>query len=518
MKKLHMFTGFLLIGITSLTAQSWNGSQDSLWGTADNWTPSGVPTTTSDLTFGTSSEYTVGLGGVTRQLKTATFNSANPYTFGNGTLSIAPITSAGVVLTQNGAGNVVFNSSVNFEGTNGTAVARDIQFGNGAGEMIFNGNITRGGTSVALRIVNGTVRFTGSTGKTMGSANFTVGGTTGANLAGKLILNMDNQTAQNAALGNAGLYLTQGTLEIQGYSATLSNNLFVGSGNGIIQGNQSLTINGIVGFQGNRTLTFDTSGGAVTTLGGNVGSGNNAATSASTFETASDVVVNGTVVNNSGGVGTIFSFTKTGGGTMTLNGNNTYTGTTTVTAGTLLVNGNQSTATGNVSVGANGTLAGTGTLGGATTVSGRIGAGNSSNRIGELSINNTLTLAAGGSYNWEITDWNLTLGTGWDHLNIANTLNITATSGNKFTIFVSEYSLTNFSEVDRSFVIATADSISGFDLDKFNLDLTGFTTGAGTWSLGQLSDTLVLNYEAIPEPGSLWLFVAGCLLLLRRRR
>jgi autotransporter-associated beta strand protein len=86
----------------------------------------------------------------------------------------------------------------------------------------------------------------------------------------------------------------------------------------------------------------------------------------------------------------VVSLTKNGSGTQTLSGANTHTGATSVTAGTLLING--SVASSPVTVAAAAALGGTGTLGGAVLVNGTLAPG--SNGIGELTINNSLSLAA----------------------------------------------------------------------------------------------------------------------------
>ena len=69
-----------------------------------------------------------------------------------------------------------------------------------------------------------------------------------------------------------------------------------------------------------------------------------------------------------GGVPSVLSFVKNGGGTWVISGDNSYTGTTTVTAGKLFIDGDQTSATGDVTVSSGATLGGTGTLGGNTTI------------------------------------------------------------------------------------------------------------------------------------------------------
>jgi hypothetical protein len=71
----------------------------------------------------------------------------------------------------------------------------------------------------------------------------------------------------------------------------------------------------------------------------------------------------------------------------------------------------------------------------------------------------------------------------------------------------------------------TATPISGFDAHAFVLDISGFTTVPGMFSLSTAADgsgsDLNLSYDvtATPEPGSITLLVGGMVgMLLRRRR
>jgi len=101
--------------------------------------------------------------------------------------------------------------------------------------------------------------------------------------------------------------------------------------------------------------------------------------------------------------------TKTGAGTLTLAGTNTFSGNTTVSAGTLVVNNPSGSATGSgvVSIANGGTLAGNGIISGAVTVNsgGTLVPGNTP---GTLTFGNSLTLAAGSTNIFEISNAPLT--------------------------------------------------------------------------------------------------------------
>ena len=99
--------------------------------------------------------------------------------------------------------------------------------------------------------------------------------------------------------------------------------------------------------------------------------------------------------------------TKVGTGTLTFSGANTYTGGTVVEAGTLLVKTKRDSATGTGPVQVNaGAFGGRSNIAGAVTIGSGSGPGATLapgiNGPGVLSIHNTLTFQADGSYDWEV--------------------------------------------------------------------------------------------------------------------
>jgi len=142
----------------------------------------------------------------------------------------------------------------------------------------------------------------------------------------------------------------------------------------------ALTVNG--GF-------FDLNGNSITVAalsgkGGSISLGSGTLTSDDGATTVLASVITGT-----GGL------TKTGAGALNLTAINTYTGPTLVTGGRLAVNGS---ITSDVTVGAGGTLGGAGTIVGSVTNSGLLAPGNS---IGTLTVNGTLVMSAGSTYQVE---------------------------------------------------------------------------------------------------------------------
>ena len=131
--------------------------------------------------------------------------------------------------------------------------------------------------------------------------------------------------------------------------------------------------------------------------GGTVGASANWSTTAAmsltgtngntTFDTGVYAITLGGALSGPGGL------VATDLGTLSLTAANTYTGPTTVNSGTLLVNGSLGTNTVLVDSGA--TLSGLGTVNGPVVNNGTFAPG--TNGIGTLSINNALTLGAGGT-------------------------------------------------------------------------------------------------------------------------
>ena len=228
----------------------------------------------------------------------------------------------------------------------------------------------------------------------------------------------------------------------------------------------------------------------------------------------------------------IGTLVKDGSGTLTLNFANTYTGTTTVDTGTLIIDGIQSSATGAMTINVNGTLGGSGTIGASLlTVNGVIAPGNSP---GTLTTGSQLW-NIGGSYLWEINDSGGSKGgtTGWDWLDIDGDLNLASLSAGGFTIDIDslnssdltgtadgfDYSGLAYGDAyGTTFIIATADTITGFESGDFILDDSGFVNGKLEWSISESGTDLVLSAVFVPEPSSTALLGLGLSSLLMRRK
>lgn len=261
----------------------------------------------------------------------------------------------------------------------------------------------------------------------------------------------------------------------------------------------------------------------------------------------------------------IGSLVKHGNGTLTIGGlvgedndvHNPYTGGTTINAGRLIAGSANALGTGTITInggelgtdasvtltnaiafGANG-----GRLGGNGTFTVPITAGTNVTLApgaspGTMTFTSGLTLAGGGSLEFEIQFANGVAGTGYDLIHIsAGLLDITANAGSPFTIQLTSLDglgvagdVADFSSATGyTWMIFQGNSVSGingFDASKFTIDASSFTNGLDggvfslTLGLNAGNPALFLNFSPVPEPSTYALMVSGlfAVLFLRRRR
>lgn len=160
----------------------------------------------------------------------------------------------------------------------------------------------------------------------------------------------------------------------------------------------NITIGNAIQYpSGTNNLTLDVGGTNNITFSGPFTLQGNDGIKTNTFASRTVQVTNTALTAFTGVIsdgGLVYGLNLTGNGTLALNNNETYTGPTTNSGGTLLVNGQLPSSS--VIVATNGMLGGTGTISGPVTVQqgGGISAG-SSQSIGTLTINNSLTLLGG---------------------------------------------------------------------------------------------------------------------------
>ncbi|MEO6848804.1 MAG: autotransporter-associated beta strand repeat-containing protein, partial [Chthoniobacterales bacterium] len=325
------------------TSYTWNGSAEDLqWYTNTNWTPTGIPQSSSDTAiFNTSS----GL-----ILTGTTFSTISDLQFNTG--------AGGFVISTSATGGFGFNGGGI---TNNSGVLQFISLN--AGALTFNNSSSAGaGTSGGVTIANsgGTVTFNDSS--TAGNATISNSALGVTNFSGNVFSGAGSShlsaSGTNSAI-NFSSFATGGTSTITtsnggkvvfgGSSSPLSADITANNGGSILfTGNST---GGIGSFTAASGGTFDISGhtgglsvfsvegSGTIALGANnlsVG-GNNGSTG---FQ--------GVIQDAGASMGTGGSFTKTGTGTFTLSGANTYTGGTTISAGTLEIGGSAGAIVGNV--------------------------------------------------------------------------------------------------------------------------------------------------------------------------
>ncbi|HEY8993381.1 MAG TPA: autotransporter-associated beta strand repeat-containing protein [Lacunisphaera sp.] len=230
-------------------------------------------------------------------------------------------------------------------------------------------------------------------------------------------------------------------------------------------------------------------------------------------------------------------------GYIVLNGANTYTGGTTLYGGTIEARTNAALGTGTITFNggaldvasgvtltntlafapSGGTLGGSGTFGSAVTIGSNTSLAPGSSP-GILTFSSGLTLASGGTLDFEVQAATGAAGTGYDLLSISGAaLDITATSGSPFTLklislnssgtagAVSDFSAAN----TYAWTIATSTAgITGFVADKLTIDTSAFSNslGIGSFFVTQSGNNLILNFTPVPEPSTYALMISGLAL------
>ncbi len=368
-KALFLFSASLaLFAFTSAYAQTWlNSPGTNDWNTGANWDTSSVPNSSSAVaTLGATTSPSIALSADVT-LDGILFDTGAPsYLVGTGTKFMF-LQGAGITNNSGAAQTLLINGSLKF--FNSATAANASVTNNGI--LFFQDN----STSATASIDNlGSLTFINTSGA--GGASITNNGSMGfsdTSTAGGAVINStsflsfnDNSSAGSAVISNSGFL---GVYD----GATLSSAVFVNDNNFYLYNNSTA---GTASVTNNSNLSFNdasTAGAStITNNNGGVISLNNASTGGtvrlilaggSTADISShtgavtvgslegagtfSIGANG-LAAGSNGLSTTFSgviddgiaagsFTKVGGGIMTISGNNTYDGGTTVAGGSLLV-------------------------------------------------------------------------------------------------------------------------------------------------------------------------------------
>jgi autotransporter-associated beta strand protein len=360
------------------------------------------------------------------------------------------------------------------------------------------------------RLLGNAITFAGSP--------LTITGSDDLELSGAIALSTNTQTI---AVDNTGLTTLSGTISSTGGGLTksgvgtvvlngantYSGNTTIGSGT-VVLGNASaipggpakgnLSVSGVVDLNGNSISINGLSGS------GFISNGVAGPVTLTIGSTNAGGIFNGTIIDGAGSL----SLVKVGTNALVLGGANAFSGNTTISGGTLVVS-NGAIASASVTVGAGAIFAGSGAIPGTVDLSGTISPGDSPGTFSTATEN----WNGGGHYSWQISNATNTPGAdpGWDLLQIAGGLNITADATNKFTIDVASLATNVPGSIDgfdagasNVWLIAqVTDGITNFDANAFHIVQTGFSNDLGgqIFAIAVDNDTnLVLTLKSNSAP------------------
>ncbi|MFN8309029.1 MAG: lamin tail domain-containing protein [Chitinophagales bacterium] len=459
--------------------------------TSDNTTR----TLTGPISLGSTSQLTFGI------------NASNT-TANGGTLNLNGISGSGtsaVVLTANAP--ALSANRINLAVANGSVTVPTTINGTGSGNAGYVATAT--GITISGNISNNS------------SNNTCIGATSGNDITVNSIISGSGNL--QFAAGNSGGAGTVTLLKQNTYTGAtqfnlaLSGTVKLGINNAIPTGSNvvmsysssnggSLDLNGFDQTIG--SITSNILGGTSSITNSAVGTGTNVLTiSGSSAPAALDLAIKDGSTKK-------IALVRSGSGTTVLSGANTYTGTTTVSSGRLIINGSSvaasSAAVNGGYFGGSGTFNGSVTVAAGATIS---AAGTNTGNSTGLLTTGALTLNSDAIYVWDINNWSGTAGTsnGWDKISSNAAITINATSSNPIVIDITGLTATNNVGVvpnysisaNKTFVIASGTSISGFAVNKFSILTTNFAASnplsGGIWSIQQTGNNIELVFTA-PAP------------------
>ena len=291
------------------------------------------------------------------------------------------LTVAGGSLTLNGANTYTGATTINAGATLVLGTTLTIST---SSAVTNNGTLDLGNNGTILKSLSGT------------NAAALVGNFSGTPGAMSLVITDGGSYAGVIEDGRAGsttlLDVTGGTLALSGAN-TYSNTTIVGSGATVQVGNNNALGTNTVTLDGGSTLR---AGAAGLTLSNGIALSTSGSAVGTVDANSNTLTLSGAI---SGGNLAIEDRGTAGGGSIVLSGtSNTYTGATNINSGTLVVTGDIHTSSG-VAVNSGGTLAGTGAVSRVNVANGgTLSPGTTSNPIGTLTINGSLTIASGANY------------------------------------------------------------------------------------------------------------------------
>jgi fibronectin-binding autotransporter adhesin len=362
-----------------------------------------------------------------------------------------------------------------------------------------------------------------------GQAYATVNG--GADWAGKGVL-----SSAIVAFGSVGSYTNStaggftGNSNIDiasGIDTTVSSNTSVTTLRFNVNQARAVTINSGINLTvtGGILVTNNSNNpGGTTFTGGNLRAGSTAMELVVHNYGSGGLTIGSAIVDSTGGAS---SLTLAGTGVTKLTGANTFTGATSVQGGTLEVT-SSATFSSVTTVNDGAALAGDGTYGSQVTVTGVLTPGSTAGgATGTVTFSNGLSLAAGGSMNWQLNANSETAGG-----SISDQAQVNGGAfalANGVVLNVAFGGTVDFSQIfwdsSREWLVVdlngAIDSTSGraFTLGTLTGGSGDYTSEGDFTAINRSGEqVLVWTPNVVPEPSAVLLIASGGLGLLRRRR
>jgi fibronectin-binding autotransporter adhesin len=356
-----VLSGLVLGFPSSARAQVWNGSVSDLWGTAANWTPTGVPAAGASVTINTATNNPVVIN-VNPTIDNLTLGASSSLSLSdNQSLTIVGGGGNGVVdnagqFSLSSAGDntdLRINGSVTLTGGGTLTLSNFVQ------NRIFSDT---GSSSDTLTNVNNTIQGAGQIGVNGLTLVNQAAGTIDANVSSSLTINASSTTNTGLieATGAGTLNLNSAVTNTGGTILSSGAGSVVNLSGGSITGGTLSTASGGVMNVGNGTLngvTISTGSTAtagdntVTTIQGTVT--NNGTIAIQSVGDNTDLAISGTLSNTGGGSITMSNFTGNriygSGGTLTNDTGSTIQGAGQIGVGESLTLNNKGTIDANVS-------------------------------------------------------------------------------------------------------------------------------------------------------------------------
>lgn len=505
---------FALLSVAGTAQTIWDGGgSDNKWETPENWNNNIAPTSgdTTAVQLAGTVNTSIDIGSSFTFQKLTVNSGAGPFSL-SGSLLVLNGTSpdGGTTILNSSSSLLTINNDLKLTGGSGI-------YSNGGGSGItLKGNIDLNGQNIRFLTggANRTITIDGVISGTSGSFAYN-----GYNSAGTFYVNAANTytAATNiwhgTVVANNGGAFGTGTVTL----GPTTNN--TGTFNATLLTGSAVTVTNTLrlGTNANAAVTINHTLGGQHTTGTSVFSGD--VTLGTDSRAAEDLTVTaaaggrvdfaGNLLRATGATGTTDTVTKTGAGIVTLSGvGNTYSGTTTVSAGTLLVNGVLASGGAAVTVNSGATLGGYGAINRDVVLSSgsflEVG-DNDAALTGTLTLGGDLSLGDGVTVKFDLGSNSAAS----DSIVVTGSV----TLGDSITFDLS--ALSGLSSPSYT-LLSAAGGIVGAE----SIIFTGYDFSAD-YQLIVDANSISLVSSAIPEPGSIALFLGGGLLawtLACRRR